>query len=301
MLVREEKKRSILADNQVGHGSVYRGILELMGRFGYVSKEEVMYGFELSEQDSRNRLNYLVRQELVRPFPSLAMPQYFYCLTNEGLAALHSYAISDEIHEFNPETYRPYHQKHDRMLIRIFCALKKTLGSDFQGWLSERSIRKGESLKLILEAHKEKRVLDGLFQMRVHKKRFTQDSHGDLVFQDSAVEPWWCGLELELSIKSKSRYQKQFKALSECVYDRINEKQKIPLMLFLCGSSTIQDTLIKYQQENVENFGRCIFIFCQADQLLKDREKAVIAEHLGTKFREIIWEEINHVKTKVIS
>ena len=51
-----------------------------MGRFGYVSKEEVMSGFELSEQDARNRLNYLARQELIRPFPSLASPQYFYCL-----------------------------------------------------------------------------------------------------------------------------------------------------------------------------------------------------------------------------
>ena len=301
MLVKEEKKRRILADSHIEHGSVYREILELMGRFGYVSKEEVMYGFELSEQDARNRLNYLVRQELIRPFPSLASPQYFYCLKNEGLAALRSYAISDEIHEFNPESYRPFSQKHDRTLVRIFCALKKTLGADFQGWLSERSIRKEESLKLILEAYREKRVLDGLFQMKVHKKKFAPDSQGELVFQGSADESWWCGLELELSIKSKARYQNQFKALAECVYDQINESQKIPIMLFLCGSSSIQATLIKYQQEQAENFGRCIFIFGQVDQLLRDREKAVVIQYLGTKLREIIWEEINHVKIKVAS
>jgi hypothetical protein len=115
------------------------------------------------------------------------------------------------------------------------------------------------------------------------------------------VEPWWCGLELELSIKSKARYQKQFKALAECVYDRINEKQKIPLMLFVCGSSTIQETLIKYQQELVGSYGRCIFIFCQVDQLLKERESAVLAQYYGDKLREIVWTEFNRVKIKVAS
>ncbi len=301
MLVKEEKKRIILGDGHMEYGSVYRGILELMGRFGYVSMDEVVYGYELSEQEARDRLKYLVRQGLIEPFSSLASPQYFYCLTNEGMFALRSYGISDEIHGFNPDSYRPYHQKHDRTLVRIFCTLKKALGSDFQGWLSERSIRKGESQKLILEAYREKRVLDGLFQMRVHKKKFTQDSQGELVFQSSAVESWWCGLELELSIKSKVRYRKQFKALSECVYDRVNETQKIPLMLFFCGSSTIQDMLIKYQQEQGESFGKCIFIFCQVDRFLKEHEKAVMVQCMGAKRREIVWEEINHIRTKVVS
>lgn len=299
MSVREIKKRIILTNRDIGYGSGYRKILELMGRFGYVSKEEVMYGFELSEQDARNRLNYLVRLGLIRRFRSQANPQFFYCLKNEGMADLRTYAISDEIHEFNPNTYRPYHQEHDRTLVKIFCALKKMLGVDFQGWLGERSLRQGESLKLILEAHKERRVLDGLFQMRVHKKKFSPNAHGDLEFVGSSVESWWCGLELELSLKSKERYRRQFKALAEGVYDRINERQKIPLMLFLCGSSTLQDTLIKYQQERSENFGRCIFVFCRVDQLLKEREKAVIIEYMGNRFREILWEEVNHIQTKV--
>ena len=50
MLVKEGKKISILSDGVRLNGSVYRGILELMGRFGYLSMEEVMYGFDLSEQ-----------------------------------------------------------------------------------------------------------------------------------------------------------------------------------------------------------------------------------------------------------
>src|SRR5205085_1958112 len=148
----------------------------------------------------------------------------------------------------------------DRTLVKIYCALKKMLRSDFEGWLSEKSLRQGESLKLIMEAHRERRVLDGLFKMKVHKKKFAHDSQGDLVFQSSYVESWWCGLELELSLKSSARYINQFKALSEIVYDRINDKQKIPLMLYLCGSSSIQETLIKYQQARSENFGRCIFV-----------------------------------------
>lgn len=212
MLVKEKKKRGILWKGGIKHGSIYRGIIELMGRFGYLSMDEVIYGFAVSEQDARDRLKYLVRNGLIKPFPSLASPRVFYCLKNEGLASLRSNALSDEIHEFNSDTYRPFHEKHDRTLVKIYCALKMMLRSDFEGWLSEKSLRQGESLKLIMEAHRERRILDGIFQMKVHKKKFSQDSKGDLVFQSSAVESWWCGLELELSIKSKARYLNQFKA-----------------------------------------------------------------------------------------
>jgi len=58
-------------------------------------------------------------------------------------------------------------------------------------------------MKLICEAYREQRVLDGLFQMRVHKKKFTQNPQGELVLQKFCDGTWWCGLELELSIKSK--------------------------------------------------------------------------------------------------
>src|SRR5258708_1746303 len=137
--------------------------------------------------------------------------------------------------------------------------------------------------------------------MMMHQERFSPDSLGQLVFQGDADEPWWCGLELELTLKSKARYQRQFKALREYVYDRINERQKIPLMLFLCGSSAIQDSLIKYQQERAEDFGRSLFVFCQIDRFLKDRRQAATVQYLGTKPREGVWEKINDVKMKVTS
>src|SRR5258708_15789519 len=107
MLVEDRKKKVVLMHGGIDHGSVYRGLLELMGRFGYVSPEEVVYGFALSEQEARDRLKYLIRRGFVRPFDSLADPRTFYCLTKEGFATLRSYALSDEVHEFDPARYRP--------------------------------------------------------------------------------------------------------------------------------------------------------------------------------------------------
>lgn len=49
MLVKEGKKTIIFNEELLESGSVYRGILELIARFGYVSMEEVMYGFDLPE------------------------------------------------------------------------------------------------------------------------------------------------------------------------------------------------------------------------------------------------------------
>lgn len=299
MLSKETKEASALAEGRQEYVSVYRDLMELMGRFGYVSKEEAMYGFDLSEQDARNRLNYLVRQNLVRRFRSLAEPKFFYCLTKEGLATLRHHAPSDEAHPFDPESYRPFYQSHDRTLTKIYCAMKKLFGSDFLAWLSEKTIRQGESLKLVLEAHKERRILDGLFHINVKKEKFAPDAKGELVLKETVSKPWWCGLELEMSLKSKERYRKQFKALAECVYDRVNEIQRIPLMLFLAGTTTICQALMKYQQEQAASFGRCVFVFGAVDQFLAQRENAILTRFIGNKFLEITGGEINHVKMKV--
>jgi len=299
MSVIKGKKIIFLKERGIENGLVYRGILELMGRFGYVSMEEVIYGFDLSEQEARDRLKYLIRQGFIKSFQSFAHPLYFYYLKSSGMTAVRSLGISDEINEFDPKRYKPFYQNHDRTVVRIFCALKKMVGPDFQGWLSERTLRKGESLKFIMEAYRERRVLDGLFRIGVHKKKYAPDPQGELVFQGSVIEPWWCGLELELSIKSKARYQKQFKALSECIYDRINEKQIIPLMFFLCASTTIQDTLIKYQQERTENYGRCVFVFGEVKSFLRDGENAVFVRYIGNRHDEIIGRDFNSIKMKV--
>jgi hypothetical protein len=301
MLVKEEKRVGILTAGLHENGSTYRGILELMGRFGYLSFEEAVYGFDLTDREARDRIVYLARQGLIELFDSHTTPQHFYCLTKNGLAALRSHAISDEIHEFNPKTYRSYSQKHDRMLVRIFCALRKMLGPDFLSWLSERTIRQDESLKRVLEAHQEKRILDGLFQINVHKQRFKPDSEGRLVPYEVTDEPWWCGLELELSLKSQARYRKQFEALSECVYDRGQERHLIPLMFFLCGSPTIYESLIKHQRDQLESFGRCLFVFGQAELFLKDPENAPLILAFQGHTREVAGRDINHVRVKLLS
>ncbi len=301
VLVREEKGLEILTEGACENGAIYRGILELMGRFGYLSFEEVLYGFPLTDREARDRIVYLARQSLIERFNSHTTPQHFYCLTKKGLTALQSLAISDEINPFDPKTYRPLSEKHDRMLIRIFCALRKMLDVDFLGWRSEKTLRREESLNSILEAHKEKRVLDGMFQMNVHKQKFLMNPESELVFKGTTAEPWWCGLELELSLKSHQRYRQQFEALSDCVYDRNGENQLIPLMLFLCGSPAIHETLLKHQIEQSENFGRCLFVFGQAESFLTDTEQARLLLVFRGQTREVAGRELNQVRVKVLS
>ena len=274
MLVKEGEKTRIFSNGITENVSVYAGILELMARFGYVSLDEVMYGFGLSVQYARNRLSYLVRQELVSSFSSHVNPQRFYCLTRDGRNAIQSRVILDEINEFDPDRYRPFTQNHDRTLVRIFCALRRMLGSDWESWISEKNLRKQEGLTSCGEARNEKRVLDGFFQMKVHKKKLSQNALGDFVYQGTEIESWGCGLELELTMKSASRYRNQFDWLAECVVDRVHHEQKIPLMLFLCGSPAIFEALIKYQQERQEKFGHCVLLrFAQVMQRKTRRKK----------------------------
>ena len=62
---------------------VYKGILELMSRFGYVSIREVMYGYNLSLHKAFNRI-FLKKIGLIGKFLSLWVLKYFYCLTKMG-------------------------------------------------------------------------------------------------------------------------------------------------------------------------------------------------------------------------
>jgi len=68
MLVEEGKKTIFLTKGSCQNSLVYRGILGLMAQFGYISLEEVIYGFDLAEQEARDRLKYLARQELIESF-----------------------------------------------------------------------------------------------------------------------------------------------------------------------------------------------------------------------------------------
>jgi len=299
MLVEEGKKTIYLTKGTCQNSLVYRGIMGLMAQFGYISLKEVIYGFDLAEQEARDRLKYLARQELIESFPSHTHPQYFYCLKKDGFEAIHSYGISTEVDEFNPKNYRPFMQNHDRMLVRIYSALGKGLGPDLDSWITEKRIRQEESLMPIFKVHKDSRVLDGLFRIQMHKTRFTENPTGQLDFHDNTTGPWWTGLELELSMKSKERYKKQFDVLSECIYDRVEKIQRIPQMLFLCGNPAIEKALLGFQQDQPERYGSCVFVFGQAEAFLKNPKEAPLFRVLRRDRREIRGQDLNQIKIKV--
>jgi len=298
-LVTDKKRASYLSNGSSENGSINQGILELIAQFGYVSFEEVMYGFGLSEKESRNHLYYMVQLGLIQTFPSHAQPRYFYCMDKAGFSEVRSKDIAMEVDYFNKKTYRPFSQNHDRMLVRIHCAFKKLFGPDLESWVSEKKIRRDVCFKSILTAHKELRVLDGLFLAQMHKKRFTRNSEGQLQFYDNTTGPWWTGLELELTMKSKARYKKQFSVLSEFLYDRIEKNQWISQMLFLCGDASIEEALIRHQQEYVERYGQCVFVFGQAETFLKDPKGVPLLRILREDQREIRGEDLNRIKLKV--
>src|SRR5258708_4727034 len=130
MLKLMERGQVILGNGRNGNTQVYRGVLELMGRFGYVSLEEVMYGFGLNFREAFDRLNYLEKSGFIRRFESFTVPRWFYCLTALGVQVVRAYVISDEVHVFNPAHYSGFTQRHSRMLVLIYLALRKIFGED---------------------------------------------------------------------------------------------------------------------------------------------------------------------------
>jgi len=132
MLIRDKKGSSYLSDGASENGSINQGILKLIAWFGYVSFEEVVYGFRLSEKESRNLLYYMVQVGLIQTFPSYTQPKYFYCMDQAGFSEVRSKDIVTDVDYFNKKTYRPFSQNHDRMLVRIYCALRKGFGSDLE-------------------------------------------------------------------------------------------------------------------------------------------------------------------------
>lgn len=123
----EMEKRGIFLLSEKWNGSqkVYRGILEILSRFGFVSIEEVMYGFDLTEQKAKDRLKYLVEVGLLQRFESFTKPRTFFCLSKLGFQMAEAHGVSDEIVSFGPALYNALNQRHDRMLTRIYLALRK--------------------------------------------------------------------------------------------------------------------------------------------------------------------------------
>src|SRR5579863_4805861 len=114
MPVLDSKGVMILSQDSHKHSAVYRGILEMLARFGYCSGQEIMYGFDLDYKRSENRLAYLQKLGLIRGFPSGTVPPKFYCLTTHGRQAVTAFRISDENHRFFPSDYRLVESDHHR-------------------------------------------------------------------------------------------------------------------------------------------------------------------------------------------
>ncbi len=278
----------------------YRGILEMVSRFGFISIEEVIYGFGLPFQKAKDRLKYLVTVGLLERFESLTTPKTFFCLSSLGAQVVAAHQVSDEIVPFRPWHYNSLNQRHDRMLIRIYSAMRDIFQDNFKGWVGERTLRQNGSLMPFTLGPSNARVMDGLFLLQVEKEKSSNLSQA---FTPNKVEmeTWGCGLELELTLKSAARYRKQFKSLTGTVYDAFGKNQRIPLVMFLCGTEAIAKALRKYWTEQRENYGRCLFVFGQVDKFLKERTTAPLTRCLGSEEREITAKEMNRVRVKIVS
>src|SRR5882672_2891147 len=89
----------------IRNGPVYRGIMKLLARFGYLSIQEVMYGFDLTIQTAINRLFYLKKAGFIQTFKSQTLPPEFYCLTRLGREVVEGNGLSDWIYHFVPSQY----------------------------------------------------------------------------------------------------------------------------------------------------------------------------------------------------
>lgn len=250
------------------HVDIYRGIVELCSRFGYVSIREVMYGFDLPIRKAINRLTYLNRRGIVRKFDSFTMPEQFYCLTPVGREAVYRFAIADEVREFQPaRDYKLINQRHERLLVKSYVALKQIFGGRFAGWVSEAQLKQeyvGTGA----------RVVDGEF----------------FVSSNGAREK--CGLELELTMKAPARYRAQFDKLAAQVYSPAAKKQQIAIMLFLYESMAILERLCAHASTLYNEWGRCRLFFSQCEDFFENKAEARVIRianggQIETRAREI--------------
>lgn len=232
--------QDILKDGGQRNSEVYRGILRLLAQFGYASIEEVMYGFDLALQEAINRLTYLERSGFITRFISHVKPESFFYLTPLGRQAALNYRITDHLTEFHPSKYRLSMQSHHRLIVKAHLALKKVLKEDFQGWVSKNQLR-SEGISGWEQGAK-RRIFDGEFHMRIHKKRYNRDPEThSLTFIDSAEEVWRCALEMEIILKSIRRYEKQFLDLYHLgeAYRFIRELNAAQLVKFIGKENSV--------------------------------------------------------------
>lgn len=283
----EAKGSLILSEGGHKHSGVYRGVLELVSRFGYVSVREVMYGFKLSLGSALHRLAYLEKIKLVQWFPSLTIPVTFYCLTPQGRQAVRRFNVSDELFHFVPSQYQPLAQDHHRAIVRVYLALQRLLGPRFLGWTTEQRLKAEGGI------NKEKRILDGELFLNVRKTCYKVREDGEMAqVGDSTFERRRCGIEVELSLKSPERYRRQFKELVPQVYDSWNKVQHYPMLIFFYSTPTVYDSLARHLKNGLHDVGACVFYLAQIDEFLERLGNAPVEKFIGTESKTVTASEI---------
>jgi len=296
-----EKGQLILGSEVLRNGPVYRGIMELLARFGYLSIQEVKYGFDLTIQTAINRLFYLKRSGYIQTFKSQTLPPEFYCLTRQGREVVQAFTVSNWINHFVPSQYNVIFQEHTRSVIKTNLALRKILGADYKDWVGEDLLKQNVAYEASQYYWKKKnRVLDGELYLQIHKTRYKRTEAGDLeATGEVSRETWKCGIEVELSSKSLKRYRQQFEVLRRQVYEPFAEEQLYPMMIFLCGSQTIRDNLLKAYQDFSKEFGNCIFYFGLVDEVLQKLKEAPLLKVISGESQVVKAGELNHVSVRI--
>jgi len=260
------------------HDPIYRLILELMARFGYVSVEEIIYGLGGQAQRICRRLDLLERAGFIKRFPSLTRPAEFFCLRAQGRRLCQLWGVSDTVADFVPSHYNALLQLHSRLIIKSYLGLRRLFGPDFQGWVSESTLRREGG----------DRIFDGEFfvDMRLHLQ-----PAGEIM-----TERWRWGFELELSLKTPGQYEKQFDGLAWQVYDALRREQTIPALVFLCGSPPIFNRLLTHALRLPNEVGQCLFFFALAAEFFDRSADCPVVKVLRGQTTTIPAREMNAVK-----
>jgi len=284
------KESSIISSVTVGkNADVYKGILELASRFGYLSVQEVEYLTGCSRVTAMNRLHYLAgRKKLLQKFDSLTRPANFYSLTYHGREMVQHLGLSDELNCFVPSDYRLFWQNHQRLLIRTFIAFRKMFGSQFAGWVSESQLRK---------EYTQTRVVDGEFYLNGLDSGFRRNDDKEknncgtwIPIHEEMPSKLKCWVELELSLKSPARYRDQFKKLADQVYDSFSKVQIIHHLFFLSGSQAIQERLKGYVSRN--EWGECGTHFLRAHEFFSNLGETQVESLKCGSTNKILMKEI---------
>lgn len=243
---------------------IYREILKMLSIHGYLSIDEVVYHTELMRKQADNRMFYLVKVGLVKKFASGTIPINFYCLTTKGRQVVVDFNISDFISTFQPHMYNLMWQRHHRHLVKVWSVFSKVFAGRVINWVSDEQLKKESVGKYA----------------RVFDSEVLFDSGGGLIKR--------CGIELEESLKSPGRYEKQVDSLINYLHDMKHNKYRgYDILFYICSTLTIKDRL-KYHLR-----GRYIeaqIYFSMLDELIVEKGESEIESLVGErkKLKELV-------------